>query len=102
MIESDGMRNGSKMNARTLSSMYATGTVTEGGLSPVADNIVLLRYVRAGSEDRPSLAVVKMRGSGHTRATHSFSITQGGIQLGERVDGADPANENGSANERNG
>jgi circadian clock protein KaiC len=85
------------------SSMYATGTVTEGGLSPVADNIVLLRYVRAGGEDRPSLAVVKMRGSGHTRATHSFSITNGGIQMGERLDGAaDPANQNSSANERNG
>jgi circadian clock protein KaiC len=83
------------------SSMYATGAVTDGGLSPVADNIVLLRYVRAGGEDRPSLAVVKMRGSAHTRATHFFSLSKGGMQMGERV-GAAPGTGSSRPDGRNG
>lgn len=67
-------------------SMYATGAITDHGFSPVADNIVLLRYVRSLGEDRPSLTVVKTRGSAHDRATHYFSIARGGIKVGARID----------------
>jgi circadian clock protein KaiC len=70
------------------SCMYSTGSSTDHGFSPVADNLVLLRYVRSSGEDRPSLAVVKTRGTSHDRGTHYFSVAKGGIQIGERVDQA--------------
>ena len=66
-------------------SMYATGSVTDHGFSPVADNIVLLRYIRSSGEDRPSLTVVKTRGSKHDRGTYYFSITKGGLEVEDRV-----------------
>jgi circadian clock protein KaiC len=68
-------------------SMYATGTITDHGFSRIADNIVMLRYMRSLAEDIPSLAVVKTRGGAHDRGTHFFSISKGGIRVGERVDG---------------
>jgi circadian clock protein KaiC len=66
-------------------SMYATGAITDHGFSPVADNILLLRYRRAGGEDHPTLSVVKTRGSAHDRGTYDFSIAEGGLRLGARV-----------------
>ncbi|MGA9523513.1 MAG: ATPase domain-containing protein [Myxococcaceae bacterium] len=69
------------------SSMYPTGTITDRNFSLVADNIVLLRYVRSSGEDRPTVSVVKTRSSEHDRGTYHLSITKGGIQIGERVDG---------------
>jgi circadian clock protein KaiC len=68
-------------------SMYSTGTVSDHGLSPVADNIVLLRYLRSSGEDRPTLSVIKTRASDHDRATYYFAIAKGGIQVEERVEG---------------
>lgn len=68
--------------------MYSTDSVTEGGFSPVADNLVMLRYAQVPGAIRPSLAVVKTRGSEHARATHFFEIGKGGLQIGERAGGA--------------
>jgi circadian clock protein KaiC len=69
-------------------SLYSTETITDRGYSPVADNILMLRYARQPGELRPTLSVVKTRGSPHDRGTYYFAITQGGIRLGERVRGS--------------
>jgi len=68
-------------------SLFSTDTVTEHGYSPIADNIVMLRYQQASGGLRPTLAVVKTRGSAHDRGTYAYSITQGGVHIGERADG---------------
>jgi circadian clock protein KaiC len=57
-------------------SMYSTDSVTDGGFSPVADNIILLRYAQVPGEIRPTLAVVKTRGSLHDRGTYYFDIAR--------------------------
>ena len=67
--------------------MYSTDSVTDGGFSPVADNILLLRYAQALGANRPTLAVVKTRGSHHDRGTWYFDIAKGGVQLAERIEG---------------
>jgi len=67
-------------------SLYSTDRVTGRDYSPVADNLVMLRYVTTAAESRATLAVVKTRGSSHSFGTHYFSIAKGGIQIGERVD----------------
>jgi circadian clock protein KaiC len=66
-------------------SMYSIDTVTERGYSPIADNILMLRYVRGPGDIRPTISVVKTRGSSHDWGNYYFSITQGGIRIGKRV-----------------
>jgi circadian clock protein KaiC len=83
------------------SSLYATDLVTERGYSPIADNIFMLRYARAPGERRPTLAVVKTRGSSHDPGTHYFSVGKGGIRVEGRVGGAAaPASRAGSGRKR--
>jgi hypothetical protein len=67
--------------------MYATGTITDHGFSRIADNIVLLRYLRSSAEDLPTLSVVKTRGGTHDRGTRFLSIGKGGMRVGDRVNG---------------
>ena len=62
-------------------SIYPTGTITDHGLSPIADNIVLLRYVEKGGIIQPSLAVVKTRGSAHSFRPSEYVIGQGGLRI---------------------
>jgi circadian clock protein KaiC len=70
--------------------MYSTDSVTDGGFSPVADNIILLRYAQVPGAIRPTLAVVKTRGSLHDRGTFYFDIVKGGVRIAERIDEAAP------------
>jgi circadian clock protein KaiC len=65
--------------------MHSTDAIADHGLSPVADNIILLRYIRGPGEIQPSLAVVKTRGSAHDFGTHHYTIAKGGIRIGGRV-----------------
>lgn len=65
--------------------LYSTGLITDLGLSPVADDIFVLRYVQLEGENRPTLVVVKTRGSKRARGTDYFSIQKGGIRIEERV-----------------
>jgi circadian clock protein KaiC len=67
-------------------SMYSTDTISERGYSPVADNIFMLRYASVLGAMQPTVSVVKTRGSAHDRGTYDFSIGQGGMRIGERVD----------------
>ncbi len=66
-------------------SLYSSESVTDQGFSPVADNLIMLRYAKEQSGRVPTLTVVKTRGSSHDRNTYGLSIGKGGIQIGERV-----------------
>jgi circadian clock protein KaiC len=71
------------------SSLFSTDAISERGYSPIADNIVMLRYQLTAGELRPTLTVVKTRGSAHDFGTYAYSIARGGIRIGERVGKAD-------------
>ena len=62
-------------------SMYATELVTERSLSPIADNLLMLRYHETAGRLVSMLSVVKTRGSEHDRGTHSLSIGPGGARV---------------------
>jgi circadian clock protein KaiC len=62
-------------------SLYSADFQSSGGLSPVADNLVLMRYARLGGRLQQLISVVKSRGSGHDWTTHRFSIEQGGVHI---------------------
>jgi circadian clock protein KaiC len=62
--------------------MFSTETVTDRDFSPIADNLLMLRYVREEGAIKPSLTIVKTRGTGHDRDTHLFEIEKGGMRIG--------------------
>lgn len=65
--------------------------VTEGGFSPVADNLLMLRYLVAGDgELLPALRVVKTRDSAHDRGTFATILGKTGVSIGHRVAGPTP------------
>lgn len=66
-------------------SMHSTDTITDHGFSALSDNIILLRYVLGAGEYRPTLSIVKTRGSAHSFATSFYSIGTGGLQLETRA-----------------
>jgi circadian clock protein KaiC len=70
--------------------LYSRHSVTDDGFSAVADNILLLRYADVPEGMRPTLAVVKTRGSIHDRGTWYYDIGKGGMRIGERTGGAGP------------
>lgn len=63
-------------------SMYSTNYSPEHGFSPLADNVIMLRYVPVEGKVLSSLMVVKTRGSAHDKGLHAFTIGKGGLQVG--------------------
>jgi circadian clock protein KaiC len=68
-------------------SLFLADVISERGLSPLADNIFMLRYVHEAGLLSPLLTVVKTRGSTLSRVTHRVTIGEGGLRLGERYEG---------------
>ena len=68
--------------------MHSTETLTDHGFSSISDNILMLRYVDADGELRPSLAVVKTRGSAHAFGHFAYTLGVGGIRVGDGRRGA--------------
>jgi circadian clock protein KaiC len=62
--------------------LQSTERVTELGLSPIADNLLMLRYKEADGRMTPSLTIVKTRGADHDRGIHLISVGKGGIRVG--------------------
>jgi circadian clock protein KaiC len=69
-------------------SLYSSERVTDRSFSPIADNLVVLRYFRVPDEILPSLMVVKTRGSRHDFGVHHLSIDSDGASVGPRLDPA--------------
>jgi circadian clock protein KaiC len=63
--------------------LFSTERVTEHGLSPIADNLLMLRYQETDAGLTTALTIVKTRGSGHDRGTHTVTVGPDG--LGMRV-----------------
>jgi circadian clock protein KaiC len=62
-------------------SLSATEHVTERSLSPIADNLLMVRYREVDGRLLSMLTVVKTRGSEHDRATHTMAIGAGGARV---------------------
>jgi len=65
--------------------MFSTESITDRDFSPIADNLLMLRYLILEGAIKPSLTVVKTRGSKHHRDTHLFEIGKGGMRIGRSV-----------------
>ena len=62
-------------------SLFSTERVTELGLSPIADNLLMLRYKEAEGRLTPTLTIVKTRGSDHDRGTYAIGVAKGGMRV---------------------
>lgn len=65
--------------------LFSTEFVSGRNLSPIADNVLLLRYQDTGGRLVPTLTVVKTRGSASDRGTFSLVIAKGGLRVGSRI-----------------
>lgn len=71
-----------------LSDLFQTTRLAEHGVSHLADNVLLLEYLRESSTVRRVLTVLKTRASGHEPQSREFTISPEGIVLAPAV-GAD-------------
>ncbi|WP_319422530.1 ATPase domain-containing protein [Pleurocapsa sp. FMAR1] len=58
-------------------------SVTEGGLSYLADNLIFMRYLELDGQLRKAIGVLKKRVSDFERTLREFEITKYGIKVGE-------------------
>ncbi|HYZ42409.1 MAG TPA: ATPase domain-containing protein [Stellaceae bacterium] len=68
------------------------GSVIEGptiGLSTIAENLILLRYVELRSQLRRLISIVKMRDSDFDSSLREFQITSAGLELARTFDSAE-------------
>lgn len=76
----------------TAETQSLIGAVIEGstiGLSTIAENLILLRYVEIRSQLRRLISVVKMRDSDFDSSLREFRITSTGIELANTFDSAE-------------
>ena len=64
-----------------LPDLFETTNLAEHGVSHLADNVVLLEYVRENASLRRALTVLKTRASRHEPETREYTITANGIVL---------------------
>ena len=62
---------------------FAGSQFTTERVSFVTDDIVVQRYVEIAGELRKVLAVVKMRGSGHSTSFRAYDLTPDGAVMGD-------------------
>lgn len=75
------------MTAQTSTMFGNTLVLTGRGLSLIADNLLVLRYVPKGTEIRRVVAVLSARGSDHSKEVQEFRITEErGPEVGEPID----------------
>jgi circadian clock protein KaiC len=54
-------------------------------ISFLTDDVIVQRYVEIDAELRKVIAVVKMRGSQHSKALREYQVTEHGLELGETL-----------------
>jgi circadian clock protein KaiC len=65
--------------------LFHIGRLAEYGVSHLADNVILLQYVRADTRLLRTVTVLKSRASAHDPEIREFEITADGIVLGDPV-----------------
>jgi circadian clock protein KaiC len=63
--------------------LFGISRLTEGDISHLSDNVILLQFVRRDTQLRRAVTVLKTRASRHEPDVREFKITPKGIVLGE-------------------
>ncbi len=65
-----------------LEDRYNELRFSQGGNATLVDAIVMQRYIESAGQIKTVIAVIKVRGSAHSRDLRSFDITSNGIVIG--------------------
>jgi circadian clock protein KaiC len=68
-----------------MSQSFTDFMLTHNLVSFLADDIIMQRYVELNGQLRKVMAVVKMRGSGHSHDLRLYELTETGLVLGETL-----------------
>jgi circadian clock protein KaiC len=79
-------RGVSLMMTHESAELFRVTQLSEFGVSHLADNVVVLQYVRVESEVKRALLVLKTRASDHHPEIREFQIRPEGIVLGDKFD----------------
>ncbi len=66
--------------------LFSVSRLSDFAMSHLADNVVVLQYLRSESEVKRALLVLKTRASAHHPEIREFNIQPEGIVLGEKFD----------------
>lgn len=67
--------------------LFGNFQLSEYGVSFIADNVILLRYVEIFGRMEHAINILKVRGSRHSKEIRKFEITGNGIRIGEAIRG---------------
>lgn len=67
--------------------IFGNFQLSEYGVSFIADNVILLRYVEVDGAMEHAIHIMKMRGSHHSQQIRQFTITGDGIRIGGTFEG---------------
>jgi circadian clock protein KaiC len=65
-----------------MQDLFSSTYLSEFGISHMADNVILLHYLREESEVKRAITVLKTRGSRHDPSIRQFAIDDSGIHIG--------------------
>ncbi len=74
------------MAVQEVPELFGVTWLSENGISHLADNVILLQFLRGDSELKRAVTVLKTRGSAHLQQMRQFEITPQGAVLGEPFD----------------
>jgi circadian clock protein KaiC len=80
----------SLMFTHEIAELFRIVRFSERGIAHLADNVVMLQYVRDGTDIKRALTIIKSRASRTATTTREFRISADGITLGEPIDPDQP------------
>src|SRR6266550_1664310 len=73
----------SLMLTQEVPDLFHLNRISDNAVSHLADNVVLLQYVRQGAELARTVTVLKTRAMPHRPVIHKYEITNEGFRLGD-------------------
>jgi circadian clock protein KaiC len=69
-----------------IAQLFGEFQLSDHGISFIADNVILLRYVELEGRVTRALNVLKVRGSSHSKTIWEFAIDNHGVTIGQPVE----------------
>jgi circadian clock protein KaiC len=69
--------------AMEVPELLGTSQLTGHGISSIADNVILMRYVEVGGQLERAISVLKARGVAHAKELRHLSINNHGLEVGD-------------------
>jgi len=66
-----------------VAELLGSAMLTGHGISSMADNVIIMRYVEVESQVKRAISILKMRGTSHESDLREFKITDQGLCVGE-------------------